>query len=179
MPSIALKPVEHPNAPLSLIEEFLDHVEGYMRDPNDLYLASMPINNILKNNMNLTSKMLSRILKILEVTFTTPFHRQSAMGSYSLAWLMAHPALPKEERQRLWDSHSEEQKDSQRQRDMLGKINFDDMNEIHINEEAADYFSLIKRESELDEKDSAIKSRRYDIIDIMDPDYNLWEFNNE
>ncbi len=49
----------------------------------------------------------------------------------------------------------------------------------HMNEEAEEFFSKIKKESELDDKDNIIKSRKYDIIDIMDPDFNLWEVNDE
>jgi hypothetical protein len=49
----------------------------------------------------------------------------------------------------------------------------------HMNEEAEEFFSKIKKESELDEKDNIIKSRKYEIIDIMDPDFNLWEVNDE
>jgi len=49
----------------------------------------------------------------------------------------------------------------------------------HMNEKAEEFFSKIKKESELDEKDNIIKSRKYEIIDIMDPDFNLWEVNDE
>ena len=48
-----------------------------------------------------------------------------------------------------------------------------------MNEEAEEFFSKIKKESGLDDKDNIIKSRKYDIIDIMDPDFNLWEVNDE
>jgi len=45
----------------------------------------------------------------------------------------------------------------------------------HLEEEVDEYFSSIQEDEDDDNEEFAIKNRQYDLIDLMDPDFNPWK----